>query len=89
LASRRCADECSVGTRLRALGRIQDVDNEVFYHWSVAELLAHEALHEWWAAILRWPLGWWPWEPGDAVPPREGSIPGPKPFTTEHRPSVT
>ena len=38
------------------------------YHWTVPELIAHEALHEWWAQTLTWPLGWWPWENGPTPP---------------------
>lgn len=54
--------------RLEYLGRAHETDEGRLYHWTVPELIAHEALHEWWAQTLTWPLGWWPWENGPTPP---------------------
>lgn len=65
--------------RLRHLGRINVVDGNPLYHWTVAELIAYEALHEFWSVVLRWPLGWWPWS-GTALPALPDQVGSPAPF---------
>jgi hypothetical protein len=67
--------------RLRHLGRVQDVGDDELYHWTVAELIAHEALHAWWAKVAVWPLGWWPWERGGAAPAVPPEVATPEPFS--------
>lgn len=58
--------------RLASLGRAQDTEDGRLYHWMVAELIAHEALCEWWSHALIWPLGWWPWQDGPTPPDLHG-----------------
>jgi hypothetical protein len=62
--------------RLRTHGRIQEAEGTTVFHWTVAELLAHEALHEWWLTITDWPLGWWPWDHDGPPPPVSHSSSG-------------
>lgn len=66
--------------RLVHLGRAQDTDDGRLYHWMVAELIAHEALHEWWSQSLIWLLGWWPWDHGPTPPDLPGNLRSPQPF---------
>lgn len=55
--------------RLRHLARMHTLEDDVVFHWTVAELVAHEALHAWWARILEWSLGWWPEDNHGPPPP--------------------
>lgn len=66
--------------RLAYLGRAQETDDGRLYHWMVAELIAHEALHEWWSQALIWPLGWWPWDHGPTAPELPLDLRSPQPF---------
>lgn len=69
--------------RLRHLGRIHTVGDEVVFHWTVAEFIAHEALHEWWSAIAHWPLGWWPDDAATGpLPELPEELASPEPFST-------
>jgi hypothetical protein len=58
--------------RLRQLGRMHTLEDGVVFHWTVAGLVAHQYLHEWWAVILPWPLGWWLNEHAEPPPPIPG-----------------
>ena len=69
--------------RLSYLGRAQDTDEGRLYHWMVAELIAHEALHEWWSTALIWPLGWWPWQDGPTPPELPSNLRSPRPFAVD------
>lgn len=67
--------------RLVHLGRVQETAEGRLFHWMVPELVAHEALHEWWSKALIWPLGWWPWVDGSTAPDLPAHLASPKPFT--------
>lgn len=84
LSSRQVAERLARWeARLEHLGRAQGTDEGHLYHWTVPELIAHEALHEWWAKILTWPLGWWPWDGHPTPPDIPDHLSSPSPFQLE------